>query len=298
MTKTDIPRPSGLEEREVPDERRQVEQEVVAGSSPMCDEREQALLALLLEERRQRRERIAGLERSTRTGPGCRRRRRRSTAATPSASRTHARQRDRAPRRAIVRRAARLDRRTRRPRIEQQRVERDREGQRRPGQERGPGQQPDQQRPLPAPQLDQAGRGQDRRDEVAGVPDAAARRDPQDLGREPEQERPASRGRPGGGRRSGRASIQHSPTLAAARTALMPGSTWSALDGADDRDQRHEGDRRERRERARRTGRRPMITSYGPGLRSPATSGRGGTRRRGRRSRRGRRRSPRSPASR
>ena len=193
---------------------------------------------------------------ATRSGPGCRRRTATIDGSTPSASSD--------PRAQPGRPDGRSRRSRRRPRStaaagrgsSMQRVERDRERQRRPGQERGPGEQADEPGPLLAPQLDEAGEGEDRGDELAGVPDAAARRDPQDLGGEAEQDRQARAGRRSRGTPIRPSSIQHSPTPAAARSALMPDSTWSAFDRPDERDERHQRRSPGTARTARRTGRR------------------------------------------
>ena len=127
-------------------------------------------------------------------------------------------------------------------------VERDGECERGPRQECRAGQETDQHGPLPTPQLDEAGERQDRRDQVARVPDAAARRHPQDLGREAEQDRqpdpiaPADRPDP----------AEQPPAHAdagAGEEGVDPGFPLVGRDRPDERDQRHQRDGRERRER-------------------------------------------------
>ena len=81
------------------------------------------------------------------------------------------------------------------------------------------------------------------------MPDPAPGRHPQDLGREPEQDGQPEPVRRAARPRSGRAATSTSRRPTAARSALIPDSTWSAVTGPDERDDRHERDRRERRER-------------------------------------------------
>ena len=144
-------------------------------------EREQPLLALRLEPVGQRRQRVAGLERRAEpvgVVPEEERERRqeaddqrRPTGATgaPRASRD----RPFAPARAAG--APQRDRRAR-------------ERQRRPGEERGADEQAHQERAPLAEQLGQQSSVRIDRDEVAGVPHAAAGRHPPDLGPEAQQQ--------------------------------------------------------------------------------------------------------------
>ena len=77
----------------------------------------------------------------------------------------------------------------------------------------------------------EAGEREDRRDEVAGVPDAAARGHPQDLRREAEQDRQPQPIEEARDARGGPSSHQHMPTPPAASAALIPDSSWSAARG-------------------------------------------------------------------
>ena len=127
---------------------------------------------------------------------------------------------------------------------------------------------------------------QDRRDEMAGVPDAAARRDPQDLRREPEQDRRARGDRDRRATPIRPSSHQHSPTPARREQRVDPGLPLVGGHRADERDERHEDDRRERGERHVEVA-VDDDDVVRPELERRARSGRAGTRRRGRRSRRG-----------
>ena len=62
-----------------------------------------------------------------------------------------------------------------------------------------------------------------------GVPDAAAGRDPQDLGREAEQDRQSQPVEQAARRRSAPAASSTARRPAAASTALIPDSIWSAV---------------------------------------------------------------------
>ncbi len=242
-----------LEVRERVDRLREVVQEVIE-VHPDVGDREQAEVALPLEELGERREGIAALRWASRTGSGCTRRRRRSKEAR------------RARGRSTVARpwfgqcwrctSLPLDQRPRRPapelddglRLEHQGVERDGEGERSARQERRTSEQTDQPGPLPAPQLDEAGERQDRGDEMSGVPDTAAGGHPQDLRREAEQDRqPKSIDQT----RDADPPEQHPAQADAARgeQGVDPGLDLVGADRAKDRDDRHQRDRRERRER-------------------------------------------------
>ena len=149
-------------------------------------EREQTERPLGLEERRQRREGVAALERRP-EATWLYRKNATIDGATPIASKAHAPPPDPAAAPWDVA-ASDLHRLVNASWLEQQGVERHRKRERRPAQERGAGQQPDEPGTLPPEELDEAREREDGRDEVAGVPHPAPRGDPQDLGREPEQD--------------------------------------------------------------------------------------------------------------
>ena len=179
VTKTDIPSPSGRKNGKSADRPSAGGAGSTAGSSPTWESENRPCSRELVEERRQRGQRVAGFERVAepddvvREEPDDRRqhagRQQRPTRATGSCAAV-ASPRVQPRQRAAGRRTGSRTRRGARVR------------------NAAPASRPIRQRPLPAPQLDQAGQRQDRRDQVAGVPDAAARGDPQDLGGEPEQQ--------------------------------------------------------------------------------------------------------------
>ena len=188
VIRTDSPRPSGRKYGKVGIDLRQVEQEVV-DVHRRCGRARTGRARAAPRGTRAGSPARSPTPRATRSGPGCRRRtRRRGQDAEAEADPA-----------APVAPTGRPTRRThRRRRSTGDAGRRDRASARRTGWRRraahGSGTPPRRAAPmshgpLPAPQLDEADEGQDRRDELAGVPDAAAGRDPQDLRREAEQDR-------------------------------------------------------------------------------------------------------------
>ena len=124
------------------------------------------------------------------------------------------------------------------------RVDRDRERDRGAREEGRAGTQSDEPRPLPTEELDQAHEGEDGRDELTGMPDAATRRDPQDLRREPEE-----RGQPGPIGQASHADATEGPPAHPDRDRgkerVDAGFDLVRPEGTQDGDEGHEHDRRE-----------------------------------------------------